>query len=470
MKEFEPVIGLEVHVQLATNSKMFCRCPNSFGEEPNSLICPVCTGMPGALPVLNKNGINLGMKVALALNCSIERANIFERKNYFYPDLPKGYQVSQLLRPLGYEGYVDLGYKKVLVNRAHLEEDAGKLIHQEDASYVDLNRCGVPLLEIVTEPDIFSSQEAYDYLTALKLIVQYVGGSSCDMEKGFLRCDANVSLREKGTTALGTKTEIKNLNSFKAVKESLEFEIKRQRKVLIDGGEISQETRLWDEEKRKTLVMRSKEEAHDYRYFPEPDLVTYTVGDQDVENASSMLGELPREKTIRFIEKYGLNENDVGVLVADKIISEYFEKSLGTYNNPKKVCNWLVGPMFEAINDLGMSFDGLELKADFFAKLVKAVEDGKVNNLAAKDVLRDMLKTGKDPEVIIEEKGLGQVNSSDELIGIVEETLAEHPQAIDEYKAGKEKSLMFLVGQVMRKSKGRANPKVLQELFIERIK
>ena len=470
MKELEPVIGLEVHVQLATNTKIFCRCPNKYGEAPNSLICPVCTAMPGALPVLNKKVLTLGMKVALAIGCSINKENFFERKNYFYPDLPKAYQVSQLASPVGYKGEVDLGYRKIMVNRAHLEEDAGKLIHKDDISLVDLNRCGVPLLEIVTEPDIFSSQEAHDYLTALKLIVQYAEGSSCDMEKGFLRCDANISLREKGTTELGTKTEIKNLNSFKAVREALDFEIKRQRKILIDGGTITQETRLWDDEKRKTIMMRSKEEAHDYRYFPEPDLVMYYLKDEQIAEAKSSLPEMPRVKAERFSKEYGLNEKDAEVLISEKVIAEYFESALKKYNNPKKVCNWLIGPMFEMVSSQGLSFSDLILEAGLFAGLVEAVESGKINNLVGKDVLREMLKTLKSAEDIIKEKGLEQVSSSDELTEIVDETISQQPDAVEEFKAGKEKSLMFLVGQVMKKSKGRANPKVLQELFRERLK
>lgn len=469
MIEFEPVIGLEVHVQLATKTKIFCRCPNAFGAEPNTYVCPVCTAMPGALPVLNREVLMLGMRTALALGCSINNENIFERKNYFYPDSPKAYQISQLAKPIGYQGSIDLGYKKVRVNRAHLEEDAGKLVHRDDASFVDLNRCGAPLLEIVSEPDIFSPQEAYDYLTALKLLVQYAGGSSCDMEKGFLRCDANISLREKGTSGLGTKTEIKNLNSFKAVREALEFEIKRQNKVLIDGGRIVQETRLWDEEKRKTLVMRSKEEAHDYRYFPEPDLVMYVIDQAQIDRTGSELPEMPRSKEQRFMSSYALSEQDARVLVSSKAIADYFESALEIYNNPKKICNWMTGPLFEFTASIG-GFDELKLQAESFAGLVEAVETGKINNLAAKDILRDMLDGTKTCYELITEKGLGQVNCEDELAGFVEETLARNPKAVEEYLAGKEKSLMFLVGQVMKKSRGRANPKILQELFIQRIR
>jgi aspartyl-tRNA(Asn)/glutamyl-tRNA(Gln) amidotransferase subunit B len=468
--ELEPVIGLEVHVQLATKSKLFCRCPNKFGEEPNTNICPVCTAMPGALPVLNAAALDLGLKVALGLGCTISRAQVFERKNYFYPDLPKAYQVSQLASPMGVTGLVDIGYKKVRINRAHMEEDAGKLVHAENASLADFNRCGVPLVEIVTEPDLFSADEAYDFLTELKRLVQYVGASSCDMEKGFLRCDANVSVKEKGATQLGTKTEIKNLNSFKAVREAIEFEIKRQRKAVLDGGKITQETRLWDDEARKTVLMRSKEEAHDYRYFPEPDLVTYTMSEERISKARTELGELPREKGVRLREQLGLSEYDVDVIISAKAVADYFESSVAAYANPKKIANWLTGPLFEIVNGEGRSFDdGLKMLPAEFAALVKAVEEGTINNHGGKEVLRELMANGGKTADIITSKGLAQSNSADDLIPLVDRVIGEQPKAVAEFKEGKERSLMFLVGQVMKESKGRANPKVLQDLFIKRI-
>lgn len=470
MNELEPVIGLEVHVQLATKTKLFCRCPNKFGEEPNSQICPVCTAMPGALPVLNAAAFELGMRVALGLHCTVSKSQVFERKNYFYPDLPKAYQVSQLISPMGTNGYLDLGYRKVLINRAHMEEDAGKLVHEGEISLADFNRCGVPLVEIVSEPDLFSAEEAYDYLTELKRLVQYIGASSCDMEKGFLRCDANVSVREKGTTKLGTKTEIKNLNSFKAVREAIDFEIKRQRKVILDGGVITQETRLWDDEKRKTAVMRTKEEAHDYRYFPEPDLVTYTVDDERIEATRASLGELPRDKAERLKTQFSLSDSDIETIVSAKSVADYFEAAVAVYPNAKKIANWLIGPVFETVNGGGLSFDdGLKMAPAEFAALVKSVEEGTVNNLGGKDVLRELLAHGGTAAGVISAKGLAQNNAADDLIPLVDRVIAEQPKAVAEFKEGKERSLMFLVGQVMKESKGKSNPKVLQDLFVKRI-
>ncbi len=475
MKELEPVIGLEVHLQFNTETKIFCSCANRFGAEPNSQTCPVCQGLPGTLPVLNRKALSHALKVALAINAQINPIVKFDRKNYYYPDLPKGYQISQYDQPIAFDGTLTVTSagqpKNIRIKRAHLEEDAGKLIHDatQNCSLVDYNRTGTPLMEIVTEPDIANSQEAYDYLTALKLTLQYLNVSDCDMEKGSLRCDANVSLREKGSTGLGTKTEIKNLNSFKAVKNSLDYEIERQTRLLLAGERIVQETRLWNDEKGQTFTMRSKEEAHDYRYFPEPDLVPFTLSPTMIEEARASLPELPFVKLDRFQKQYSLSEYDAKVLVQDPASAHFFEASTQLYPESKKICNWLIGPVLQEINTRKTTLNQLPLTPAKLVELIKKVEAGVVSNLAAKDIFKLMMDSGKSAEAIIAEQGLAQVSDSSELEKIADVIIRENPQVIEQIKAGKESAMGFLVGQAMKKTQGKANPKILGELFKRRL-
>lgn len=473
---YEAVIGLEVHVQLNTRTKAFCSCVNEFGSKENTNVCPVCLGLPGSLPVLNEKLLESGVKVALALSCHIREFIKFDRKNYFYPDLPKGYQISQYDQPLSENGYLDINTgdnkKRIRIKRVHMEEDAGKLIHVASTgeSYVDFNRAGTPLLEIVSEPDINTPDEAYAYLSDLKLILQYLNISDCDMEKGSLRCDANVSLRPKGEKQLGVKTELKNLNSFKAVKAGLEYEIKRQNSLLEDGEKVVQETRLWDEKKCETVSMRSKEEAHDYRYFPDPDLVPLSVSPQEVERIAASLPELPLPRLQRFQDTFGFSQKEAEVLISSKDLADLFEDCLKELNEPKKMANWLTGPLLRYINEKGLSIQSLALNPKHLAKLIKSVEEGVLSNLAAKDVLKDVLETHRDPSDIMTEKNLLQVSDTDELSRIIEDVIAKNEKSVKDYLGGKENALMFLVGQVMRISRGKANPKIAKELIAERLK
>lgn len=470
MRDLEAIIGLEVHVQLNTESKMFCRCPNLFGEEPNSLICPVCTGLPGSLPVLNLKALRLGIRAALSLNCKISSQVIFERKNYFYPDLPKNYQISQYARPLGESGFILLATRKINIRRVHLEEDAGKLIHKQNYSLVDFNRAGVPLLEIVSEPDINSPQEAYEYLTRLKLILQYIGASSCDMEKGFLRCDANISVRARTETALGTKTELKNMNSFKAVKEALEYEIKRQTRLLEESKPVIQETLLWDDQDRKTKVMRTKEEAHDYRYFPEPDLVIFEIKEEDIDRERALIPELPGQKLERLKSQYSLSQKEAEFLISDITLSNFFESCVKFYPEPRKVYNWLSGPLKELINSGIVNKEAFSSCRENFLELIKMVNSGVITNLIAKDILPEVVNKNKNPRKIIEEKGLKQISEEKDLQLLVDEAIKENPAAVKDYTKGKVNAIMFLVGSVMRKTKGKANPNLLKEMFERRLK
>ncbi len=470
-KEFETVIGLEVHVQPDTQSKIFCACPTEFNAPPNTNICPVCSGYPGVLPVLNERALELALRTSLALHCRINEKIYFERKNYFYPDLPKNYQISQYALPLGEHGYVVLpSGKKIGITRVHLEEDAGKLIHRGDHSLVDLNRTGTPLLEIVSEPDINSPLQAWEYLHMLKLIIQYIDVSSCDMEKGYLRCDANISLRPKGVEELGTKIELKNMNSFKWVKEALSFEEKRQRNILLDGGTLTQETRLWDEKKTKTAIMRTKEEAHDYRYFPEPDLVDFTITHQMIEGQAACVPELPLKKALRFTEEFGLEKKDVDILVSNKWLAEFFEKSVAHFSGAKQIANWIIGPLLETMNSLGAGYDAVKMDTVQFAKLVKYFSEGRLNNLTAKKVLTAALTADKDIDKIIEEQGLTQVSDESQLRVFVEDAVSENPRAVDDYRSGKESAIMSLVGRVMKKTGGKANPKIVKEMIEKMIK
>jgi aspartyl-tRNA(Asn)/glutamyl-tRNA(Gln) amidotransferase subunit B len=472
---YETVIGLEVHLQFKTHTKIFCSCVNEYGNLPNTNTCPVCLGLPGTLPVLNKNVLLSAIKVALALNCDINRHTKFDRKNYYYPDLPKGYQISQYDLPIGQNGVLkitsDAKPKTIRIRRAHLEEDAGKLIHDPSlkCSLVDYNRTGTPLLEIVTEPDLASPQEAYDYLTALKLLLQYLHVSDCDMEKGSLRCDANISLRPQSAAQLGTKTELKNMNSFKAVKAALTFEENRQRALLINGQKIIQETRLWDDAKLATFAMRSKEEAHDYRYFPEPDLVPFTVSEEVLQDVQSQIPELPTAKFDRMLERYQLSEYDTQILIQDPTTAEFFENCYALYPQAKKICNWMSGALLQELNARKTAIPETPLLARTFVDLIAQVESGKVSNLRGKDILKIMIDSGAAPDKIIEEQGWAQVSDDAALDKLVEQTLSDNPNVVQQIQQGKQNALGFLVGQVMRQTEGKANPKKVSELIRRRL-
>ncbi len=470
MNDFEVIIGLEVHTQLKTESKIFCSCSTKFESPPNTNICPVCCGYPGVLPVFNKKVLKLAIRVSLALNCKINKSIYFERKNYFYPDLPKDYQISQYKMPLGEAGFLRLpSGKKININRVHMEEDAGKLIHKQGYSWVDFNRTGTPLLEIVTEPDIGSPEEAFEYLSSLKLILQYINASDCDMEKGSLRCDANISLRKPGDAALGTKVELKNMNSFRGVKAALEFEVKRQAKAIGQGEKITQETRLWDVDKLMTIVMRSKEEAHDYRYFPEPDLLDFSISDEFIKQEKDLVGELPLRKRKRFLEDYKIGPNEIDILLSDRWLADFFEAAVKFYPKPQEVSNWLIGPFLEQVNSLEGGFSSVKISAEKFAQIVKYFKEGRLNNITAKKALFLSITTDEDIDKIIEREGLRQLSGEGELDIFVEEVIKENPKPVKEYLEGKNQAIMFLVGQVMKKSKGKANPQVAREMIKRRI-
>jgi len=469
--EYEVVIGLEVHVQLATESKIFCSCSTDFESKPNTNICPVCCGYPGVLPVLNRRAVELAVRVSLALNCKINKRVYFERKNYFYPDLPKNYQISQYELPLAQNGYIILpSLKKIGIERAHLEEDAGKLVHKGNYSLVDLNRTGIPLLEIVSRPDIRSADEAFDYLNYLKLTIQYIGASSCDMEKGYLRCDANISVRRKGGDILGTKVELKNMNSFRGVRDALLYEAKRQIKCLDEGKKIYQETRLWDEKLQKTQIMRTKEEAHDYRYFPEPDLPDFVINDDLIDKERTFIKELPIDKRARFIKDYSLGGREVDVFISNPALADFFEKTVEEFNQPRQVANWILGPLLELINSLGGGLSKVKITPANFSKVVKYFTEGKLNNLTAKKVLSLSIEDDRDIDAIIKEEGLLQVSGEDELLSFVDEAIKSSPKAVEDYLKGRGQAVMFIVGQVMKKTKGKANPKVVKQLIEGRLK
>lgn len=476
--QYIPVIGLEVHLQLKTASKIFCGCSTRFGAPPNAQVCPVCLGFPGVLPVLNRQALAFGIRVALALHCRIQPRIVFHRKNYFYPDLPKGFQISQYDLPLGTDGFVEIP-RRIRIHRAHLEEDAGKLIHAAGYSLVDFNRTGVPLLEIVTEPDLTSPEEATQYLKTLKGILEYLEVSDCDMEKGSLRCDTNISLRPAASASgvLGTKVEIKNLNSFKAVARSLGHEIRRQAGVLEGGGKIDQETRLWDDEAGITQGMRSKEYAHDYRYFPEPDLVPFAVAVGEVENIRKNLPELPAQRAHRFARQYQLPEADSRLLTSSKQTADYFEAAVkaakpvsGTGLRPepdtKTLANWILGEMAGRMNDRNLdAIAGLKFPPGALAELAGLIESGKISGKMAKEVFADSLDSGRSPGEIVKAKGLSQVTDRSALAAAAGEVLKENPQAVGDFKKGKDQALMFLVGQLMKRTRGAASPAISQEII-----
>lgn len=473
MSAFETVIGLEVHLQLNTRTKIFCGCANQFGCTPNTNVCPVCLGLPGALPVLNAQALLSGIRVGLALNCEINSYIKFDRKNYFYPDSPKGYQISQFDYPVAKNGHVIIKVdgieKSIGITRAHLEEDAGKLNHETGFSLVDFNRTGTPLIEIVSEPDLRSAQEAYDYLHVLKLTLQYLNVSDCDMEKGSLRCDANISIRPVGQEAFGTKTELKNMNSFRAVKTALEYEIARHTQVISSGGKIIQETLLWNDEKQMTAAMRSKEQAHDYRYFPDPDLVPFTIDSKIIDEQKAELPELPHAKLLRFVSSYGLSEYDANVLVADKDMCDYFENTVKDFNNPKKISNWMTGAVLKELNDRKLSIAKFNVTPKRLAELIVKVEENVISNLAGKDVLAIMIDEGKSAEDVIAEKGLAQVSDDAALIVIIDAVIQSNPTVVEQIKSGKPSAAGFLIGQAMKQSGGKANPKKLNELITRRL-
>ncbi len=472
--QFETVIGLEVHLQLNTKTKIFCSCENRFGAPPNTLVCPVCLGLPGSLPVLNYQVLLSAIKIGLALNCQLNHTVKFDRKNYYYPDLPKGYQISQFDQPIAEDGWIHIEVsgqpKRIGIKRAHLEEDAGKLIHDPSnrCSLVDYNRTGTPLMEIVSDPDLRSPQEAYDYLSNLKLLLQYLEVSDCDMEKGSLRCDANVSIRPQGSVTFGTKTELKNMNSFKAVKLALEYEINRHTQVILSGERIIQETRLWNDEKAATFAMRSKEQAHDYRYFPEPDLVPFELDAATVATVRSSIAELPEARLKRLLLQYKISDYDANILIQDKTVADYFEKAVVLFAEPKKICNWIIGPLLQEMNQRKVDIHTLNVSVDTLVNLIKKVEDGTLSNLVGKDVLKILIDSKKDLDVIIEEKGLKQVSDEGVLEKVIDEILTQHDDVVNQIKQGKESAIGFLVGQAMRKSAGKANPKKIGEIIKRR--
>ena len=470
MNNYEPVIGLEVHVQLSTESKLFCGCPAKFGAPPNSQTCPVCLGLPGTLPVLNQRAFEWGIKVALAFGCGLAQVMKFDRKQYFYPDLPKGYQISQYDQPLARAGHLDIVVeraKRIRIHRIHMEEDAGKLLHDAHApfSYVDFNRAGVPLLEIVSEPDLRAPEEAYQYLVELKAVLEYLDVSTCNMEEGSLRCDANVSIRPVGTEPFGAKVEVKNLNSFKAVKAALEFEIGRQTQARGQEQAIAQETRLWNAKAQLTETMRSKEEASDYRYFPEPDLVPFVIAPGVVDAARRQLPELPAQRRARLASTYGLAAYDASVLTQHRALSDLFERTVAAGQPPKPVANWVMGELLGYANTKGLEPDAVHVEPAWLVHLLEAIGAGTISGTMAKEVFAEAVERQRDPQQIIQEQGLRQIVDAGELERLADEVLAANAKSVQDYRRGKPNALMFLVGQCMARSKGKANPQQMTEML-----
>ncbi len=474
--EFEPVIGLEVHAQLNSRTKIFCGCSTRFGAPPNTNVCPVCLGMPGVLPVLNQEVVADALKMALATGCRIGRKSRFARKNYFYPDLPKGYQISQYELPIAEGGAVEIEVdgirRKIGLTRIHMEEDAGKLVHDPNrpVSYVDFNRTGVPLIEIVSEPDIRSPEEAGAYLRKLRSILRYLDISDGNMEEGSFRCDANVSIRPAGTETLGVRTELKNLNSFKHVESALAYEIRRQQATIADGGQVVQETRLWDPDRGRTLSMRGKEEAHDYRYFPDPDLLPLVIDDAWIREIQGRLPELPDARKSRFVSEFGLPEYDAQVLTASRETADYFEACVAAGVPAKAVSNWVMGPLLGLLNAEGRGIEDTPVSASHLAELIGLIEDGTISGKIAKAVFEEMAKTGEAPGAIVEEKELVQVTDTDALETAVETVLDRCPAEVEAYRGGKTKLIGFFVGQVMKETQGKANPRAVNDILKKKLK
>lgn len=477
----DTVIGLEIHVQLLTKTKIFCNCSTDyFDQEPNSHTCPVCLGLPGSLPVLNKKAVDFAILTALALNCHINESNIFHRKNYFYPDLPKAYQISQFDRPLAENGFLEIRTEKsaesrnIRINRAHMEEDAGKLIHLErdgktSSSLVDYNRSGIPLLEIVTEPDIQSSEEAIVFLQTLRSIVQYLGVCDGNLERGSMRCDANISIRNKENGELGTKTELKNMNSFRAIRQALDFEITRQRRLIEQGGKVLQETRRWDESSGKTVFMRSKEEALDYRYFPEPDLLPLFISQSWIEGIKNNIPELPDERKERFMKDYKLPHYDANRLVEVKPLGDYFERAAKNYNNYKQLANWILGELLCYLGQENIDIDKSPIIPVALIELLELIDRGVISGKIAKNIFEEMFKTGQSAALLVEKSGSTQISNKDEIDDIIEKVVRDNCETVQDYISGKEKAIHFLVGQVMKYTRGRAQPDMVLSLLRERI-
>jgi aspartyl-tRNA(Asn)/glutamyl-tRNA(Gln) amidotransferase subunit B len=477
--DYEPVIGLEVHAQLLTRSKIFCGCSTAFGEPPNTQTCPVCTGQPGSLPVINRKAVEFAIKLGLATHCTIAPYSVFARKNYFYPDLPKGYQISMYEYPLAEYGFIEIidqGKKKRIgLIRIHMEEDAGKLKHGETPetapfSYVDFNRTGVPLVEIVSGPDIRSPQEAGEYLRRLRAILQYLEVCTGDMEKGTFRCDANISVRPEGQDRFGTRTELKNMNSFRHVEKALEYEIKRQIALLKDGGKVVQETRLWDAGANITASMRGKEEAHDYRYFPDPDLVPLKIDENWIETIRQSLPELPNQKKERFIREFKIPEYDAEILTSTRAMADYFEESVRLFPEPKTVSNWMMGELLRELKRDDREVDQCSVTPNHLAEMLSMVKDGTISGKIAKDVFEEMYRTGNPPGRIVREKGWVQIVDTGEIEGAVESVIQSNPKLAEDYRNGKEKVFGFLVGEVMKATRGKANPKLVNELLRKKLK
>lgn len=477
--KYEAVIGLEVHTELQTKTKIFCSCRTSFGADPNTNVCPVCLGLPGVLPVLNKKVLEYAVRAGLALNCEISRFSKFDRKNYYYPDLPKNFQTSQFDLPICEHGYLDVEVegekRRIRITRAHMEEDAGKLVHHgtsitdSDYSLVDYNRTGTPLLEIVSEPDMRSAKEAVAYMEKMRAILQYVGISDCRMEEGSLRCDANVSVRPVGQKELGTKTEIKNINSFKGVERAIEYEAMRQAELLEDGGKVVQETRTWDEKEGVTKSMRTKEEANDYRYFPEPDLVPFTVSDEYIESIRKSLPELPDARKERYMKEFGLSSEDAVFMTNDKATADYFEAAVDAGADPKACVNWLMGEFASQLSTDGIEIAKAPVSAENLAALLKLISKGTISGKIAKKVFATMWKEGGNPEEIVKAQGLVQISDTAELSKLVDEVVGKNPKAVEDFKAGKKKAVGALVGQIMKATKGKANPRVINELLNKKL-
>ncbi|MGI5911442.1 MAG: Asp-tRNA(Asn)/Glu-tRNA(Gln) amidotransferase subunit GatB [Syntrophomonadaceae bacterium] len=479
-KDFEIVVGLEVHAELKTATKIFCGCSTAFGAEPNTQVCPICSGFPGMLPVLNRQVVEIAIKAGLALNCEIAQICKFDRKNYFYPDLPKAYQISQYDLPICKNGYLEIDVdgirKRIGINRAHIEEDAGKLVHQGNItsttfSLVDLNRSGVPLIEIVSEPDMRSAQEARAYMEKLRSILLFAGISDCKMQEGSLRCDANVSVRPRGQKELGTRTEIKNLNSFRALERAIEYEVRRQIEAIEDGEEIIQETRTWDEEKQVTRGMRSKEEANDYRYFPDPDLPPIKIDREWIDSLKASLPELPDQAQERLMEKYGLPQYDAAFLTLTPETLNYFDQCLALYSDAKTISNWMMGELSKLLNqNNNMEISDCQVKPAALIKLLTLIDKGSISGKMAKSVFAEMFITGKEPEAIIKDKGMAQISDEPTLMKLIEETLTANPGVVEDYRNGKEKAFGFFVGQIMKATKGQANPAIVNNLLKQRLK